>query len=383
MLWVDKHRPKTLAALTHHPNTTERLESLASNPAALPHLLFHGPPGSGRRTRIHALLRAIYGPGADRLRLDRRTFTTPTKKTVEIHTVCSNYHIEMCPGDVGISDRYVVQDVIKEMAANRSLSSVSTDFSNNMFDNGGTDDTSVSGKIPKATRAEYKIVVLTEVDSLSKQAQAALRRTMEQYAAGCRLILCCTHHSKVIDPLRSRCLSFRIPAPSVDDICVGLKRVAKKERVTLPDELCINLARESDRNMRRALLSLESTLVASGSTASRTLKPDETVRKTDWEMYIIQLASDITREQSPQRLIAAREKIYELLINCIPPSVILKTLVLELMKSLDDALKHDVAEAAAFYEHRIAMGSRDIFHLEAFVAKFMALYKKYLNDMFG
>lgn len=40
-------------------------------------------------------------------------------------------------------------------------------------------------------------------------------------------------------------------------------------------------------------------------------------------------------------------------------------------------------DAAAFYEHRIATGSKDIFHLEAFIAKFMALYKKYLIEMFG
>lgn len=95
------------------------------------------------------------------------------------------------------------------------------------------------------------------------------------------------------------------------------------------------------------------------------------------------MAADITKEQSPQKLMATREKLYELLINCIPASVILKTLAMELLKSLDDELKYEVIEAAAFYEHRIAMGSKDIFHLEAFVAKFMSIYKKYLNDMFA
>ena len=63
--------------------------------------------------------------------------------------------------------------------------------------------------------------------------------------------------------------------------------------------------------------------------------------------------------------------------------VIIKTLALELMRNLDDSLKHEVVEAAAFYEHRIAMGSKDIFHLEAFLAKYMALYKRYLNELFA
>ena len=62
---------------------------------------------------------------------------------------------------------------------------------------------------------------------------------------------------------------------------------------------------------------------------------------------------------------------------------ILKRLTTELISSLDDSLKLEVLEWAAFYEHRIAMGSKEIFHLEAFVAKYMAIYKKYLNDLFA
>ena len=110
---------------------------------------------------------------------------------------------------------------------------------------------------------------------------------------------------------------------------------------------------------------------------------DAVVHKTDWELYIRQLAEEVTREQTPQRLQAAREKLYELLVSCIPATIILKTLVKELTKNLDDSLKATVYQWAAFYEHRIAMGSKEIFHLEAFRAKYMALYKKYLNDLFG
>ena len=113
------------------------------------------------------------------------------------------------------------------------------------------------------------------------------------------------------------------------------------------------------------------------------MSADQPIQRTDWELYIVQLAAEITREQSPQRLLAAREKLYELLINCIPADVIIKTLAMELMKNLDDDLKHEVIEAATFYEHRIAQGSKDIFHLEAFIAKYMAIYKRYLNEMFA
>jgi len=370
MLWVDKYRPKSLKKLTYHNEITARLTSLSVCPSNLPHLLFYGPPGAGKKTRIMCLLRTIFGPGADRLRLDKRTFTTPSNKKVDINMICSNYHIELSPGDAGINDRHVVQDVIKEMAANRSLSS---------FSGGTLDEERKQGAEGK--NLSFKVVVLVEVDKLSRQAQSALRRTMEKYSAGCRLILCCNNQSKVIEPVRSRCLGIRVAAPTHDDICRELKNISRLERITLPDILAVSIARESSRNMRRAILMLESARVQAGSDSN--LSADEPVKKTDWEQYITQLAAEVTQEQSPQRLIAAREKLYELLINCIPATIIIKTLSLELMKNLDDSVKHEVMEAAAFYEHRIAMGSKDIFHLEAFLAKFMAIYKQYLNDLFA
>ena len=161
-------------------------------------------------------------------------------------------------------------------------------------------------------------------------------------------------------------------------ICGVLKLVSRKEQFTLPDELAINIARESDRNIRRAILMLEACKVQ-----QNILTADQPIQKTDWELYISQLAMDCAREQSPQKLLAAREKLYELLINCIPADVILKTLAMEVMKNLDDSLKHEVIEWAAFYEHRLCQGNKEIFHLEAFIAKFMAIYKRYLNNLFG
>lgn len=386
MLWVDKYRPKTVAQLSYHPSITSRLESLSVNPSSMPHLLFYGPSGSGKKTRITALLRSIYGPGVERLRLDRRTFTTPTKKTIDINMISSNYHIEMSPGDAGRNDRFVVQDIIKEMAQNKSLAASAT---NNAFVvNDSTTNNNTATNTNAGKKVEFKVVLLVEVDRLSRQAQAALRRTMEKYASTCRLILCCQNPSKVIEPVRSRCLGIRVPSPTTDDVVSCLRHVCRKESVTLPDALALDLAANSERNLRRALLLLESHHVkhrdafALQVTAQATT-PKTAVSKTDWEVYIATLAAEITREQSPQRLLAARERLYELLINCIPARVILRTLALELCKNVDDELKHDVVVWAAFYEHRISLGSKDIFHLEAFVAKYMALYKAYLNHLFA
>ncbi len=77
----------------------------------LPHLLFYGPKGAGKKTRIMCLLRAIFGPGVEKLKLEHRSFKTPSRATVDVTTIASNYHIEMNPGDAGTRDIYVVQEV--------------------------------------------------------------------------------------------------------------------------------------------------------------------------------------------------------------------------------------------------------------------------------
>lgn len=197
MLWVDKHRPSSLEELSYHDSVTARLQALARTPESMPHLFFYGTPGCGKKTRINALLQALYGPGTQKLKLDKRVFTTPTNRTVEVNMISSNYHIELSPGDAGLNDRFVVQDIIKEMASHKNITSAAD---------------------RKPGTPEFKTVVLVEVDRLSRQAQAALRRTMEKYASTCRLILCCNSQSKVIEPVRSRCLGMRIPAPTHDEV---------------------------------------------------------------------------------------------------------------------------------------------------------------------
>lgn len=284
MLWVDQHRPKSLAGLSFHGPLTARLSAMGSS-AELPHLLFYGPTGAGKKTRCSALLRAVYGPGVDKLRLDSRSFTTPSKRTLAINLIASAHHIELTPSDAGIYDRLVVNEVIKEMASHQAI--------------GG--------------KRGFKVVVLNDVDRLSKQAQAGLRRTMERYTSSCRLILLCSNQSKVIEPLRSRCLGIRVPAPTVDEISSVLTAVGEKEKIAVPPAFAASLARSSGRNLRRALLMLEAAAVNNAALTAQTQ-----VVKTDWEQYIETLAREITQEQSPAKLLVAREKLYELLINCIP-----------------------------------------------------------------
>ena len=82
------------------------------------------------------------------------------------------------------------------------------------------------------------------------------------------------------------------------------------------------------------------------------------------------------------RLLQIRGKFYELLTHCISATTIIRTLTFELMRQVDDELKIELIHHSAFYEHRIQTGTKAIFHLEAFVAKFMSIYKRFLLDVY-
>uniref|UniRef100_A0A7S0RPL9 AAA+ ATPase domain-containing protein n=1 Tax=Pyramimonas obovata TaxID=1411642 RepID=A0A7S0RPL9_9CHLO len=356
MLWVDRYRPKSLDTLITNKEVGANLKNLVAE-GDCPHLLFYGPSGAGKKTLILALLREIFGPGAEKLKPETKEWkierpTMSSNISVELTTLSSMHHIELNPSDAGLKDKYIVQEVIKETAKYRQLD--------------------------MAGSKGFKVIVLNEVDRLTRDAQYGLRRTMEKYASVCRLILCCNNISKVTEAVRSRCLCIRVPAPDDNQICTVLEHVAKKEGLSLPTELAARIALQSDGNMRKALLSMEACKVN-----QYPFQPTQVVQAMDWELYIKEICDDIMSEQSPKRLYEVRQKLYELLINCIPPELILKTLLAHLMGKLDSELKHEVCHWAAHYEHSLTCGSKAIIHLEAFVAKFMSLYKHFVISMFG
>jgi len=196
--------------------------------------------------------------------------------------------------------------------------------------------------------------------------------------ATCRLVLVCNSTGKVIDALHSRCLAVRVPAPTDADIVAALQSVAKREKFDLPDSVATSIAGACERNARRAILMLEA-MKARQYPFGEHQQPE----LADWQLYVNRIAKDIMDEQSPQRLLSVREKFYELLGHCIPAPLILRLLCDELLKRIDISLCRDVVHWAAFYERRLHEGSKHIIHLEAFVARFMSLYKKFLLINFG
>ena len=112
-------------------------------------------------------------------------------------------------------------------------------------------------QVDQSARQKFKVVVINEADHLTRDAQAALRRTMEKYSPNLRLILLANSTANIIAPIRSRTLLVRVAAPTEQEICDVLAKLGKKEGLVVAKGLDMRIAKESGRNLRRALLMYE------------------------------------------------------------------------------------------------------------------------------
>ena len=199
-IWIEKYRPQSLDDIHGQEEIVERLQSYIAQDD-VPHLLFSGPAGIGKTTAATAIAREIYGEDNWR----------------------GNF-LELNASDQRGID--VVRDRIKG-------------FARSSF--GG----------------DFRIVFLDEADSLTDDAQSALRRTMEQFSDNTRFILSCNYSSKIIDPIQSRCAVFRF-SPLSDEAVGGMVReIAAAEGIEVTDEGVDALVYAADGDMRRAINSLQ------------------------------------------------------------------------------------------------------------------------------
>lgn len=268
----------------------------------------------------------------------------------------------------------MVQDIIKDIAKTSVL------------EGGPVEQGNLSGATPTATaKGKFKVVVIYSADQLTRDAQAALRRTMEKYMSNLRLILCADSLARLISPIRSRCLLLRVPAPKDNDLTQLLETVAKKEKFALPPASAEALTQNAHGNTRRAVLMLELLHQHGGAGAETSSRDgrkalDMAVALPEWEQVARSAADVALTKLSSDGVLEVRGKLYALLTHAIPATVVLKTVAFRMAERIppseaNDELRSAIIAWASVYQTRLRQGAKPILHLEAFVVKIMAVFK--------
>ncbi|KAG9199668.1 Subunit of heteropentameric Replication factor C (RF-C) [Epicoccum nigrum] len=227
--WVEKYRPKTLSEVTAQDNTIQILSRTLQS-SNLPHMLFYGPPGTGKTSTILALAKQLYGPELMKSRV-----------------------LELNASDErGIS---IVRQKVKDFARQQLSSAPTYNVMTEDRDGGEGKMVRYRDKYPCPP---FKIIVLDEADSMTQDAQSALRRTMETYSKMTRFCLVCNYVTRIIDPLASRCSKFRFKSLDQGNAVKRVEDIARLEGVALDEGVSEELVRVADGDLRKAITFLQS-----------------------------------------------------------------------------------------------------------------------------
>jgi len=309
-IWTEKYRPKVFGEMVGQDEIVKKVKSL-TNSMNIPHLLFAGPAGTGKSTLALIVVKELYGENWK-----------------------ENY-LELNASDERGID--VVRQKVKDFARTKPIG-----------------------------RINFKIIFLDEADALTKEAQQALRRTMENYSSNCRFIMSCNYSSKIIDPIQSRCVALRFKLLEKKDIEKRVRLISEKENLKIDDNAIKTLYEDSEGDCRRVINLLQACCSVSPNITSELIDTlSSTARPADIKIVLeYALSGDFLK---------AKEKLLDIMLrDSVSGTDIIKSIQKEIWRlSIDPEIKVRLTEKTGEVEFRLVEGSDEFIQLESLLASFV------------
>ena len=314
-IWTEKYRPKRLNDVYGQAGIIKRLKSFVKV-KSMPHLLFAGPAGTGKTTCALAIARELYGDE------------------------WGHNFMELNASDMRGID--VVRGRIKNFARTMPFGGLS-----------------------------FKLILLDEADALTKDAQHALRRTMEKYASTCRFILDCNYSSKIIDPIQSRCAVFRFKPLNEPVVTELLRDVSRKEGLKITESALKILYEVSRGDLRKSLNLLQATSSITKEVNESLIHEVASYAKPEEMNKVIKLALNNEFDKS-------KDLVMNLMIKYGLSGVdAIKQLHSQVIRmDLPRELKVSLIDRIGEYEFRMIEGADEFLQMDALIAQICYLGNK-------